>query len=227
MLNEDGLRYEDEFVKHKILDAIGDLYLLGHSLIGEFSGHKSGHALNNQLLRKLLADARRVGRGGVREARRRADRLRRSRRRSSTALRRPAQPRGRDLHLRHAHLSDARCRLRRGIERPPIFGQRPHSASAPTRLRILQKSSACPSRSTTPEDVPRASAGRALFAATRATGLPRCICSRDARQRGPRARSSRALTESRLTGSAHVSASRLRAPPRLFRLTLLGILPRR
>ncbi|MDX1568953.1 MAG: UDP-3-O-acyl-N-acetylglucosamine deacetylase [Xanthomonadales bacterium] len=54
ILNEDGLRYEDEFVKHKILDAIGDLYLLGHSLIGAFCGHKSGHALNNQLLRTLL-----------------------------------------------------------------------------------------------------------------------------------------------------------------------------
>ena len=57
VMNEDGLRYEDEFVKHKILDAIGDLYLLGHSLIGEFSGHKSGHGLNNRLLRALLADA--------------------------------------------------------------------------------------------------------------------------------------------------------------------------
>jgi UDP-3-O-[3-hydroxymyristoyl] N-acetylglucosamine deacetylase len=56
ILNEDGLRYEDEFVKHKILDAIGDLYLLGHSLIGAFSGYKSGHALNNRLLRALLAD---------------------------------------------------------------------------------------------------------------------------------------------------------------------------
>jgi len=56
MLNEDGLRYEDEFVKHKILDAIGDLYLLGHSLIGEFSGYKSGHGLNNRLLRALIAD---------------------------------------------------------------------------------------------------------------------------------------------------------------------------
>jgi UDP-3-O-[3-hydroxymyristoyl] N-acetylglucosamine deacetylase len=56
ILNEDGLRYQDEFVKHKILDAIGDLYLLGHSLIGEFSGHKSGHSLNNKLLRTLLAD---------------------------------------------------------------------------------------------------------------------------------------------------------------------------
>jgi len=54
ILNEDGLRYEDEFVKHKILDAIGDLYLLGHSLIGEFSGFKSGHALNNKLLRTLI-----------------------------------------------------------------------------------------------------------------------------------------------------------------------------
>jgi UDP-3-O-[3-hydroxymyristoyl] N-acetylglucosamine deacetylase len=56
VLNEDGLRYEDEFVKHKILDAIGDLYLLGHSLIGEFSGHKSGHGLNNKLLRSLIRE---------------------------------------------------------------------------------------------------------------------------------------------------------------------------
>ena len=56
VLNEDGLRYEDEFVKHKILDAIGDLYLLGHSLIGAFYGHKSGHNLNNRLLRVLLAE---------------------------------------------------------------------------------------------------------------------------------------------------------------------------
>lgn len=54
VLNEDGLRYEDECVKHKILDAIGDLYLLGHSLIGAFQGHKSGHELNNCLLKKLL-----------------------------------------------------------------------------------------------------------------------------------------------------------------------------
>ena len=56
MLNEDGLRYEDEFVKHKVLDAIGDLYLLGHSLIGAFEGYKSGHALNNKLLRALVRD---------------------------------------------------------------------------------------------------------------------------------------------------------------------------
>jgi UDP-3-O-[3-hydroxymyristoyl] N-acetylglucosamine deacetylase len=56
ILNEDGLRYEDECVKHKILDAIGDLYLLGHSLIGSFKGFKSGHALNNALLRKLIAN---------------------------------------------------------------------------------------------------------------------------------------------------------------------------
>ena len=54
ILNEDGLRYANEFVIHKILDAIGDVYLLGHSLIGEFSAHKSGHDLNNQLLRALL-----------------------------------------------------------------------------------------------------------------------------------------------------------------------------
>jgi UDP-3-O-[3-hydroxymyristoyl] N-acetylglucosamine deacetylase len=57
VLNEDGLRYEDEFVKHKVLDAIGDLYLLGHSLIGSFSGYKSGHGLNNRLLRTLMAAA--------------------------------------------------------------------------------------------------------------------------------------------------------------------------
>lgn len=56
ILNEDGLRYEDEFVKHKILDAIGDLYLLGNSLIGEFRAVKSGHALNNAVLRKLIAE---------------------------------------------------------------------------------------------------------------------------------------------------------------------------
>jgi UDP-3-O-[3-hydroxymyristoyl] N-acetylglucosamine deacetylase len=56
VLNDDGLRYEDEFVKHKILDAIGDLYLLGHGLIGAFYGYKSGHALNNKLARALLAD---------------------------------------------------------------------------------------------------------------------------------------------------------------------------
>lgn len=56
ILNEDGLRYANEFVIHKILDAIGDVYLLGHSLIGEFSAHKSGHDLNNKLLRALLAE---------------------------------------------------------------------------------------------------------------------------------------------------------------------------
>lgn len=56
VLNEEGLRYEDEFVRHKILDAIGDLYLLGHTLIGAFIGHKSGHALNNQLVCALLED---------------------------------------------------------------------------------------------------------------------------------------------------------------------------
>ncbi|MCE9632830.1 MAG: UDP-3-O-acyl-N-acetylglucosamine deacetylase [Methylophilales bacterium] len=57
ILNGEGLRYADEFVRHKVLDAIGDLYLLGHPLIGAFYAHKSGHALNNRLLRALLADA--------------------------------------------------------------------------------------------------------------------------------------------------------------------------
>lgn len=57
VLNQDGLRYGDEFVKHKILDAIGDLYLIGKPLIGRYVAHKSGHALNNQLARAVLADA--------------------------------------------------------------------------------------------------------------------------------------------------------------------------
>jgi len=56
VLNEDGLRYEDEFVRHKILDAIGDLYLLGYSLIGAFHGYKSGHELNNKLMKKVLLE---------------------------------------------------------------------------------------------------------------------------------------------------------------------------
>jgi UDP-3-O-[3-hydroxymyristoyl] N-acetylglucosamine deacetylase len=54
ILNEDGLRFEDEFVKHKVLDAIGDLYMLGNSLICEYKAHKSGHSLNNRALRLLI-----------------------------------------------------------------------------------------------------------------------------------------------------------------------------
>ena len=56
ILNSDGLRYDDEFVRHKILDAIGDLYMVGHPIIASYEAHKSGHALNNQLLRAMLAD---------------------------------------------------------------------------------------------------------------------------------------------------------------------------
>ncbi len=56
VINEDGLRYDDEFAKHKVLDAIGDLYMLGHPVLGAFYAHKSGHALNNQLLRALMKD---------------------------------------------------------------------------------------------------------------------------------------------------------------------------
>lgn len=56
VLNEDGLRYKDEFVRHKILDAVGDLYLLGHPLIGAFHGYKAGHALHNRLLRELMQE---------------------------------------------------------------------------------------------------------------------------------------------------------------------------
>jgi UDP-3-O-[3-hydroxymyristoyl] N-acetylglucosamine deacetylase len=55
ILNPDGLRYENEFVRHKILDAIGDLYLIGHPLLAAYTAHKSGHGLNNQLMRALLA----------------------------------------------------------------------------------------------------------------------------------------------------------------------------
>lgn len=54
VLNEGGLRFEDEFVRHKILDAIGDLYIIGHQFIGAFEGYRSGHAINNQLLRKII-----------------------------------------------------------------------------------------------------------------------------------------------------------------------------
>lgn len=57
LLNEDGLRYHDEFIRHKVLDSIGDLYLLGHPVLGSFHGYRSGHALNNRLLRTLLADS--------------------------------------------------------------------------------------------------------------------------------------------------------------------------
>ena len=56
VLNDDGLRYANEFVRHKILDAVGDLYLAGHPILGAFEGFKSGHALNNKLVRALLAE---------------------------------------------------------------------------------------------------------------------------------------------------------------------------
>ncbi len=56
VMNEEGLRDKDEFVRHKILDAVGDLFMAGHAIVGEFTAHKSGHALNNQLLRALMAD---------------------------------------------------------------------------------------------------------------------------------------------------------------------------
>jgi UDP-3-O-[3-hydroxymyristoyl] N-acetylglucosamine deacetylase len=56
VLNSEGLRFDNEFVRHKVLDAIGDLYLLGHPLIGQYSAYKTGHALNNKVARALLAD---------------------------------------------------------------------------------------------------------------------------------------------------------------------------
>ena len=77
ILNEDGLRFEDEFVRHKILDAIGDLYLLGHSLIGEYTAFKSGHGLNNRLLRDDAGRCGGLGRSDLPRRKRRADFLRR------------------------------------------------------------------------------------------------------------------------------------------------------
>ena len=56
MLNDGGLRYDDEFVKHKILDAIGDMYVIGRPLLASYTAYKSGHALNNRLVRAVLAD---------------------------------------------------------------------------------------------------------------------------------------------------------------------------
>ena len=133
VLNEDGLRYEDEFVKHKILDAIGDLYLLGHSLIGEFSGHKSGHALNNKLLRALLADATTWEEVVFESLRGRADLLHRgpgpapARRLSAQRSRGLMQLRGTRQHPTSTAGSPA---LRCGCCRLEL--QRPRSAAAPT-----------------------------------------------------------------------------------------------
>ena len=56
ILNQDGLRYQEEFVRHKILDVVGDLYLMGHIMVGEFNGYASGHELNNKLILKLFSD---------------------------------------------------------------------------------------------------------------------------------------------------------------------------
>jgi len=56
VMNEEGLRNKDEFVRHKILDAVGDLFMAGHAIVGEFTAFKSGHALNNQLIRGLMSD---------------------------------------------------------------------------------------------------------------------------------------------------------------------------
>ncbi len=61
VLNEDGLRFEDEFVRHKMLDAIGDLFMCGHNIIGAFTAYKSGHALNNKLLQAVLAKQEALG----------------------------------------------------------------------------------------------------------------------------------------------------------------------
>ena len=75
VLNSEGLRYENEFVKHKVLDAIGDLYLLGHPLIGQYTAFKSGHALNNLLAARAARAPRRLRDRDVRRPRRRAARV--------------------------------------------------------------------------------------------------------------------------------------------------------
>ena len=75
VLNSEGLRYDNEFVRHKVLDAIGDLYLLGHPLIGQYTAHKSGHALNNALARALLARPDAVAHRHLRRGRRRSERV--------------------------------------------------------------------------------------------------------------------------------------------------------
>ena len=87
MLNADGLRYDDEFVKHKILDAIGDLYVVGHPLLAAYSAFKSGHALNNRLLRELLADPANYEIVSFDDETHRAGRLRRA---GAGVVRRPA-----------------------------------------------------------------------------------------------------------------------------------------
>ncbi len=139
VLNEDGLRYEDEFVKHKILDAIGDLYLLGHSLIGEFSGYKSGHALNNKLLRTLLADTSDLG-GGRRSSRTRMRRFPTSKRRPCPALAEAPQ-----AVLSAPEVTPAPVRVGSSDDAPRCWRAPPaaQSAAAPTRRRIPQTSPAC------------------------------------------------------------------------------------
>ncbi len=136
VLNEEGLRYEDEFVKHKILDAIGDLYLLGHSLIGAFRGHKSGHALNNRLLRALMADETALGRGHVRGHRAVADFLHASlgcfRLRFRPGLRQSAERRG-DPFVRHVL-----CRLEQMLDRCSRK-RRPCRRRTPARVAVRNR----------------------------------------------------------------------------------------
>ncbi len=131
VLNEDGLRYEDEFVKHKILDAIGDLYLLGHSLIGEFSGHKSGHALNNKLLRTLLADRCRLGRGCVRIP---------TRMRRSPTSRRPPLPPAKPRKRPFPRFSQPRGSTREFLMAAAMRGMRARSVGLRIRLSAKRSS---------------------------------------------------------------------------------------
>ena len=175
VLNEDGLRYEDEFVKHKILDAIGDLYLLGHSLIGEFNGHKSGHALNNLLLRTLLADKLGLGRGRVRAPRGRAHLLHRSpgAHPSAAESRRPgtytasALPGSGARQHAHAHAG----RFSAGAPGSGLRARRRRSAGARTRRRT-RRNHKFPSCSLMPEILRASSAVQVMPAATAPELLP-------------------------------------------------------
>ena len=197
VLNEDGLRYEDEFVKHKILDAIGDLYLLGHSLIGEFSGHKSGHALNNRLLRALLADTSSWEEVVFERHADAPDLLRRSP--GAAPVRRLDRPPSRPCRAaasgarQHAH---AHARVHPGCARGSrLRARRRRSAAARTRRRSRRRSTSVPVPLGDAARPARAApaAGAASSHACQNAAAPACSVTRV--QGRMRVRVSRSLTE--------------------------------
>ena len=220
VLNEDGLRYEDEFVKHKILDAIGDLYLLGHSLIGEFSGHKSGPRAQQQAAAHAARGCESTWEEVVFESYAdapisyiEAPALRGSP--GADRLNRPAgQPRGK---TRTATAVIAGAAARMSVS----------SSSSAKRSRAHQAADSAnmtssPSRSTTPDTLVQISGARCgrqpAVPEVRARGL---IC--DARQARERA-AEQVLYRMRRRGYAERPQSSLESLPRLFRRIFLGIL---